>query len=50
VEDGTVTAFRWHEAGYLVAAAGKRGERAKLPPFDAVELEIAALLGDDPTE
>jgi Uma2 family endonuclease len=47
-EHGTLTVYRHEEDGYLVAAVAERGEVARLPPFDAVELEVGFLLGDDP--
>jgi hypothetical protein len=37
----------WIRAGAFVASTP--GERARIEPFDAVELEIAVLFGDDPS-
>ncbi len=50
VERGTVTVFEWSETRYTVAVSAERGERLRLPPFDAVELDVGVLLGDDPTD
>jgi Uma2 family endonuclease len=46
----TLTVLRWQEPGYLTALAAERGERVRAEPFDAIELEVAVLLGDDPSE
>jgi Uma2 family endonuclease len=46
---GTVTAFELRDRAYSVAATGQRGERQRMPPFQAVELEVCVLLGDDPS-
>lgn len=32
--------------GYLIAVTAEPGERARLEPFDAIELEVARLFGD----
>ncbi len=50
VDHGTITVHRWTESGYLIELVGQQGERLRLPPFDAVELEVGVLLGDDPTD
>jgi Uma2 family endonuclease len=38
----------WFRVGAFLAS--QPGERARIEPFDAVELEIGVLLGDDPAE
>jgi Uma2 family endonuclease len=38
----------WFRVGAFLA--GEPGERARIEPFDAVELEVGVLLGDDPAE
>lgn len=48
VEHGTVTVYELAELAYLAVVVGERGERLRLPPFDAVELDVGVLLGDDP--
>ena len=47
---GRLTVLRWHAEGYLVAAEALPGERARLEPFDAVELEVSRLFGDTEEE
>ena len=46
--DRTLTVYRYTEGGYLVALRAEAQERVRAEPFDAVELHIAVLLGDDP--
>jgi len=41
--------MRWTEQGYLTVLAAKRGETVRAEPFDAIELEVGTLFGDDPT-
>jgi Uma2 family endonuclease len=41
-----LTVLRWHVDGYLVAAEALPGERTRLEPFEAVELEVSRLFGD----
>ena len=36
--------------GYLIALRAGAAERVRAEPFDAIELNIAVLLGDDPEE
>ena len=43
---GRLTVLRWHADGYLVAAEVLPGERARLEPFEAVELDVSRLFGD----
>jgi len=47
---GELTVYRWAEGGYLVAAEATRGERIHAEPFDAVELDLDELLGDEEEE
>ncbi len=47
-EAGTVAVYAWREDAYAAVVVAKRGERHRLPPFDAIDLEIGVLLGDDP--
>ena len=46
--DDTLTVFRWTPDGYLVALRAERGERVRAEPFDAIEIVIGELFGDDP--
>lgn len=46
--DRTLTVYRNGPEGYVVALAAEAGERVRAEPFDAIELSVAQLLGDDP--
>jgi Uma2 family endonuclease len=46
----TLTVYRWTPDGYLVALKAERGERVRAEPFEAVELEVGVLFGDEPDE
>jgi len=46
--DRTLTVYRHQPEGYLVALRAEANERVRAEPFDAVELEVAALFGDAP--
>lgn len=48
--DRTLTVYRHTADGYLVVLRATAGERVRAEPFDAIELEVAVLLGDDPDE
>ncbi|WP_437302318.1 hypothetical protein [Sorangium sp. So ce388] len=42
-----------HESGgqsYLTALLAERGERVRAEPFDAIELSVGVLFGDDAEE
>lgn len=45
--DDTLAAYRWHVDGYLHVLAARRGARVRVEPFDALELSIDALFGDE---
>lgn len=45
--EGTLEVFRWHEDGYLQVLTAERGDRVRAEPFDALELDVGVLLGDD---
>ena len=47
--NATLTVMRWAEPGYLTVLAAERGEIVRAEPFDAIELEVGPLFGDDPT-
>jgi hypothetical protein len=38
--------LRWTPQGYLVALVAGRGDTIHAPPFDAVEVDVSALLDD----
>jgi len=48
--DRTLTVYRHTADGYLVVLRATAGERVRAEPFDAIELEVVVLLGDDPDE
>jgi Uma2 family endonuclease len=45
--DRTLTVYRHTPDGYLVALRAEADERVRAEPFDAVELIVGVLLGDD---
>ena len=42
-----LTVYRHHVDGYVTVLAAEAGERVRAEPFDAIELDVAALLGGD---
>jgi Uma2 family endonuclease len=46
--DETLTVLRWGQDGYVVVLRGQRGDVVRPEPFDAIELAIGALFGDEP--
>lgn len=48
--DRTLTVHRHTPDGYLVALRVPADERVRAEPFDAIELQVGMLLGDDPEE
>ena len=48
--DRTLTVHRHRADGYVIALRAAANERVRAEPFDAVELHVAVLLGDDPDE
>ena len=49
-EQETLAVYRWHADGYLEVLAAERGQRVRAEPFEAIELSIGALFGDDDDE
>ena len=43
----TLAVYRWHTDGFIEVLAAERGERVRAEPFDAVELRVGVLFGDD---
>ncbi len=41
---------RWAPDGYIEVLAATRGERVQAEPFEAVELSVGALFGDEEPE
>lgn len=48
--DRTLVVHRHLPEGYVVALAAAAGERVRAEPFDAIELSVSVLLGDDSEE
>ncbi len=48
--DRTLTVHRHLADGYVIALRAGAAERVRAEPFDAVELHVGVLLGDDPDE
>lgn len=46
----TLSAFRWTATGYLLVRAAGAGERVRVEPFDAIELDVAEMFGAEPAE
>jgi Uma2 family endonuclease len=44
----TLRVFRWTSEGYLVALNAQAGQRVRAEPFDAIEIEVGVLFGEDP--
>ncbi|MES2614453.1 MAG: Uma2 family endonuclease [Bdellovibrionota bacterium] len=47
LEEEIVQVFRWSEEGYTNISDAKKGEKKKLEPFEAIEMDIAFLFGYD---
>lgn len=43
----TLAVYRWSPEGYLEVLTTERGERVRAEPFDAVEISVGVLFGDD---
>jgi Uma2 family endonuclease len=43
----TLQVYRWHKDGYLQVLAAKGGDRVRAEPFDAIELSVGVLFGED---
>lgn len=46
--DETLTAMRWAKDGYITVIRAERGETVRAEPFDAIEIVVGTLFGDDP--
>ena len=44
----TMTVMRWSEAGYITLLRAERGEVVRAEPFEAIEIAVGTLFGDDP--
>jgi Uma2 family endonuclease len=45
--DQTLEVYRWTKDGYLSVLAAKRGDQVRAEPFDAIELPISVIFGED---
>lgn len=45
--DDTLTVYRWTPEGYLVALSAEREERVRAEPFEAIEIAVGELFGDE---
>lgn len=43
----TLSVHRWSADGYVEVLAAERGDRVRAEPFDAIELSVGVLFGDD---
>ena len=48
--DRTLTVHRHSAEGYVIALRAGASERVRAEPFDAIELPVGLLLGDDPED
>jgi Uma2 family endonuclease len=47
-QDSTLTVMRWSPDGFVTVTRAERGEVVRAEPFDAIELAVGTLFGDDP--
>ena len=48
--DATVTVMRWSSDGYVTLLRAERGEVIRAEPFEAIEIAVGTLFGDDPPD
>lgn len=46
----TLAVYRWHADGFVEVLIADRDERVRAEPFDAIELPVGVLFGDDDDE
>jgi Uma2 family endonuclease len=46
--ESTLTVMRWSRDGFVTVMRAERGEVVRPEPFDAIELAVGTLFGDDP--
>ena len=46
--DATLTVMRWHADGYVTRLRAERGQSVRPEPFEAIEIAVGTLFGDDP--
>lgn len=45
--DATLTIMRWTPDGYVTRARAERGDGIYAEPFEAIEIDVGTLFGDD---
>ena len=45
--EGTLAVYRWHTDGYLEVLIAERGVTVRAEPFDAIEIPISGLFGEE---
>jgi Uma2 family endonuclease len=48
--DATLTVLRWSADGYVTRLRAARNEVVRAEPFEAIEIAVGRLFGDDPAE
>ncbi|MBK7578839.1 MAG: Uma2 family endonuclease [Myxococcales bacterium] len=48
--EATLTVMRWSQDGYITVLSAERHEVVRAEPFDAIEIAVGTLFGDDPPE
>lgn len=46
----TLSAFRWTSTGYLLIVAARTGDRVRVEPFEALELDVGEIFGHEREE
>jgi hypothetical protein len=46
-EEKMLLVHRWTSAGYTLVLTATSGDRARAEPFDAIELDVSELFGDE---
>lgn len=49
-DEEMLTVYRWAPEGYLEILVGERGDTLRAEPFEAIEIRIGTLFGDDDEE
>jgi Uma2 family endonuclease len=49
-DEATLMVYRWSEAAYIEILAAERGERVRAEPFEAIEMDVGVLFGDEDEE
>lgn len=48
IDAQTLSVLKWSDKGYIIIAEATAGQKARLEPFDATEVDVSVLLGNDP--